>query len=107
MEKITIDNNVTLYPMPMVLVGTVVGGRPNFMAVGWVSRANYKPPMIAIALSKGHYTNEGIHAKKSFSVNIPGMNLIEKVDYCGLTSGKKQINQPSSPCFTVRWGMCP
>ena len=101
MQKIKIETNLSLYPMPMVLAGTVVGGRPNFMAVGWVSRVNYKPPMIAIALGKGHYTNEGVHAQKSFSVNIPGIDLIEKVDYCGLTSGKKV---DKSALFTVFHG---
>ena len=90
MTKIRIDNNGFVYPMPMVLVGTAISGRPNFMAVGWVSRVNFKPPMIAIALGKSHYTNEGIHAQKSFSVNVPAVDLIEKVDYCGLVSGRKK-----------------
>jgi flavin reductase (DIM6/NTAB) family NADH-FMN oxidoreductase RutF len=89
MGKITIDRNSFVYPMPMVLVGAVVDGKANFMAVGWVSRVNFNPPMIAIALGKFHYTNRGIHKNTAFSVNIPGMNLMEKVDYCGLVSGEK------------------
>ena len=32
--KQRIDSNVFLYPMPMVLAGSVVDGKPNFMAVG-------------------------------------------------------------------------
>jgi flavin reductase (DIM6/NTAB) family NADH-FMN oxidoreductase RutF len=44
------------YPMPMVVVGTMVEGRPNFMAVGWVTRVNFQPPLIAVALGKVHYT---------------------------------------------------
>ncbi|HBH86553.1 MAG TPA: flavin reductase family protein, partial [Syntrophaceae bacterium] len=49
MDKITIDKNSFVYPMPMVLAGAIVDGRANFMAVGWVSRVNSNPPMIAIA----------------------------------------------------------
>jgi len=75
--------------MPMVLVGSVVDKKANFMAVGWVSRVNFNPPMMAVALGKYHYSNTGIHKHKAFSVNIPGMELIKKVDYCGLVSGGK------------------
>jgi flavin reductase (DIM6/NTAB) family NADH-FMN oxidoreductase RutF len=88
MAKVTIDRNAFTYPMSMVIVGTLVNNRPNFMAVGWVTRVNFKPPMIAIALGKTHYTNSGIHASGIFSVNIPGIDLLEKVDYCGIVSGK-------------------
>jgi flavin reductase (DIM6/NTAB) family NADH-FMN oxidoreductase RutF len=90
MAKITIDENAFTYPMPMVVVGTLVNKRPNFMAVGWVTRVNFKPPMIAIALGKIHYTNSGIHISGAFSVNIPSTDLVEKVDYCGIVSGTKE-----------------
>jgi flavin reductase (DIM6/NTAB) family NADH-FMN oxidoreductase RutF len=89
MDKIKIDSGAAfLYPMPMVLVGSVVGGKVNFMAVGWVSRVNYKPPLFAIALGP-HYTNKGIDENGEFSINIPDVSLIEKTDYCGLVSGSK------------------
>jgi flavin reductase (DIM6/NTAB) family NADH-FMN oxidoreductase RutF len=55
MAKIEIEENAFPYPMPMVVLGTLVNGRPNFMAVGWVTRVNYQPPMIAVALGKSHY----------------------------------------------------
>ena len=101
MGKITIDRNAFVYPMPMVLVGAVVNEKANFMAVGWVSRVNFNPPMIAVALGKMHYTNKGIHKNKAFSVNIPGMDLMEKVDYCGLVSGEKS---DKSEVFDVFYG---
>jgi flavin reductase (DIM6/NTAB) family NADH-FMN oxidoreductase RutF len=88
MEKIKIDNNSFVYPMPMSLVGAVVDGKVNFMAVGWVSRVNFKPPMIGVALG-GHYTNKGIEEQREFSVNVPGISMIEKTDYCGLVSGSR------------------
>jgi flavin reductase (DIM6/NTAB) family NADH-FMN oxidoreductase RutF len=89
MSRIKISNNAFVYPMPMILAGTTIEGKPNFMAVGWVARVNHQPPMIGIALGKTHYTNVGIHRNKSFSVNVPGMDLIQEVDFCGLVSGKK------------------
>ena len=100
MEKIKIDNNAFIYPMPMAIVGSVVDGKANFMAVGWITRVNFKPPMIAIALGP-HHTNKGIEEHKVFSVNIPGVSLIEKTDYCGLVSGNKT---DKSEIFDVFYG---
>ena len=101
MNKIKIDNGAAfLYPMPMVLVGSGVGGKANFMAVGWVSRVNFKPALFAVALGP-HYTNTGIDENKAFSINIPDASLIEKTDYCGLVSGNRT---DKSDVFTVFYG---
>ncbi|MDK2974924.1 MAG: hypothetical protein PWP08_1295 [Methanofollis sp.] len=87
MEKIRIETNVFL-PMPVVLVGTVAGGRPNIMTAGWASRVNAEPPMIAIGINRAHATAEGIVENGSFSVNVPHAGMVEATDYCGLVSGK-------------------
>ena len=100
MEKIKIKNNAFVYPMPMVLIGAVVEGRFNFMPVGWISRVNHSPPMIAAAMGKHHYTNIGIHAHGEFSVNVPTLELLEVTDYCGLVSGKKQDKSGIFELFT-------
>lgn len=101
MNKIKIDSGAAfLYPMPMVLVGSVFERRPNFMAVGWVSRVNFKPPLFAIALGP-HHTNKGIDENRAFSINIPDVSLIEKTDYCGLVSGSKT---DKSEVFNVFYG---
>lgn len=101
MNKIKIDSSAAfLYPMPMVLVGSVFEGRANFMAVGWVSRVNFKPPLFAIALGP-HHTNKGIDENREFSINIPDGSLIEKTDYCGLVSGS---TTDKSKLFNVFYG---
>ena len=89
MKKIKISKNAFVYPMPMVVVGAIVDGKPNFMAVGWVSRVNNNPPMIAVALGKHHHTNKGISSNGVFTVNVPGKSLAVKTDYVGLISGAK------------------
>jgi flavin reductase (DIM6/NTAB) family NADH-FMN oxidoreductase RutF len=101
MEKVKIASNAFLYPMPMVLIGTMVKDKPNFMTVAWVSRVNYQPPMIAFASGNNHYTNSGIKENKVFSVNIPNRNLIKETDHCGLVSGK---NADKSKIFEVFYG---
>lgn len=88
MEKQQIHNNFFI-PMPVVLVGTQVSGKANFMTVGWCARANANPPMIVCGIGNHHYTPKGIMETKTFSVNIPSAGLLEKTDYCGLVSGEK------------------
>jgi flavin reductase (DIM6/NTAB) family NADH-FMN oxidoreductase RutF len=103
MDKVKIDSNAFVYPMPMVIVGALVGGKPNFMAVAWVARANFKPPMIMVALGD-HCTNTGIDANGAFSVNVPDVALMEKTDYCGIVSGRKV---DKSKLFDVFYGSLP
>lgn len=87
--------------MPVTLVGTIVGNRVNFTAVAWMSRVNRTLPMLAVAINKGHYTPEGIQEAKTFSVNIPTVNLLTETDYCGLVSGR---NIDKSKIFEVFFG---
>jgi flavin reductase (DIM6/NTAB) family NADH-FMN oxidoreductase RutF len=100
MEKQQIGNNFFI-PMPVVLVGTQVNGKDNFMAVGWCARVNGNPPMIACGIHNSHYTPQGIAETKTFSVNIPSSGLLEKTDYCGLVSGQKT---DKSKVFDVFYG---
>lgn len=100
MEKQQIGNNFFI-PMPVVLVGTQVNGKDNFMAVGWCARVNGNPPMIACGIANNHYTPKGMNTSKTFSVNIPSSDLLEKTDYCGIVSGK---NTDKSKVFRVFYG---
>jgi len=100
MEKQQIGNNFFI-PMPVVLVGTQVGGKDNFMTVGWCARANANPPMILCGIGNHHYTPKGIMETKTFSVNIPSSDLLEKTDYCGIVSGQKA---DKSQVFDVFFG---
>ena len=55
MMKINIEANTYIYPNPVTLVGTEVEGRANFMALGWVSRVNAKPPLVGIGVNRLHF----------------------------------------------------
>ena len=101
MEKIDIGKNGFIYPMPVALLGTNVEDKANFMALGWVMRANNNPPMLTAAVNKNHLTNKNIREIKTFSVNFPSMDLIEETDYCGLVSGKRT---DKSDLFEIYYG---
>ena len=101
MAKVKIPEQAFIYPMPMVLVGTRMGEKVNFMAVGWVTRVNHKPPLMMVAINKIHLTNEHIRNRGKFSVNIPHIELLEKTDCCGLVSGRKS---DKSKLFDIFYG---
>lgn len=101
MDKISIGTNVFVYPMPVVLVGVNADDRANFMAVGWITRVNGSPPMIAIGINKSHYSTDFIKKNKAFSINYPNQGLLEKTDYCGIVSGK---SEDKSRLFKVFYG---
>jgi flavin reductase (DIM6/NTAB) family NADH-FMN oxidoreductase RutF len=90
MVKTSFDLRTTAYPMPVVLVGADVGGKPNFMAVAWFSKVNSDPPMMMVAIGKRQYTGEGIVENGCFSVNLPGGDLVTETDYCGIVSGRAE-----------------
>jgi flavin reductase (DIM6/NTAB) family NADH-FMN oxidoreductase RutF len=100
-DKVNLGTNAFPYPMPMVVVGAVVDGKPNFMPCAWSNRVNPRPPLYLVALGKSHLTNEGIHEHGELSVNIPSRDLVEAVDYCGLNSGRQA---DKSGIFTATYG---
>jgi flavin reductase (DIM6/NTAB) family NADH-FMN oxidoreductase RutF len=89
MSKVTIGPRTLLYPMPTVLVGANVGGKPNFMAAAWCGIVNSSPAMISVSLQHQRYTLKGIEENKTFSINVPSIDLVKETDYCGMTSGAK------------------
>ena len=89
MKKINIDANTYVYPNPVTLVGVEVEGKANFMALGWISRVNSKPPLLGIGVNRAHYTAKGIQETKTFSINYLNAEMVEVADYCGIVSGKK------------------
>lgn len=101
MEKLKLGTQTLLYPMPTVLVGSMINHVPNFMTVAWCNIVSYKPPALAIAVQKSRYTLEGIKEEGVFSVNVPSTDLVERVDYCGIYSGKKK---DKSHIFEIFYG---
>ena len=101
MEKVKLGPQTLLFPMPAVLVGANVNEKPNFMTVAWCGIAAFKPPAVSLALRKDRYTLIGVNEKKAFSVNVASAGLAQKVDHCGIYSGK---NRDKSNVFDVFYG---
>jgi flavin reductase (DIM6/NTAB) family NADH-FMN oxidoreductase RutF len=87
MAKVKLAAGAFSYPMPVALVGATVEEKPNFMTVAWLSRVNYSPPYFAVAVGKKHRTTRGLEEHGTFSVNLPGRDLVVPIDYVGTHSG--------------------
>ena len=48
------------------------------------------PPTVGISVKKSRYSLEKIRELGEFTFNIPSADYFEKVDYCGLTTGRKR-----------------
>lgn len=79
--------NYPIGPFTMMVIGSVVDGKPNFLAAGAGGCVCHKP-MLEVSLNSGHCTTRGILETGYFSVNIPSVDLVKAVDYCGLVSAR-------------------
>ncbi|OGO36958.1 MAG: hypothetical protein A2147_09785 [Chloroflexi bacterium RBG_16_57_8] len=78
-----------LVAYPVVMVGSVVDGKPDFATVAWTGVAASTPPTISVALQHHRHSLKGIRHSMTFSVNIPSVDQVRETDYCGLVSGAK------------------
>lgn len=86
--KKNIGNALALYPTPLVVVGAMVDGKPNWLLVGHLGIIGHDHVMVS--LSSAHYTNKGIKATKKLSINIVDEAMLAKADHSGCVSGSKE-----------------
>jgi flavin reductase (DIM6/NTAB) family NADH-FMN oxidoreductase RutF len=76
-----------LEPGPVVLITTAFKGRQNIMAMSWYTMLEFVPPLIGCVVSNRNYSFRLLKATKECVINIPTVELAEKVVGCGNTSG--------------------
>jgi flavin reductase (DIM6/NTAB) family NADH-FMN oxidoreductase RutF len=103
MDKVTKGPQTWLFPLPALLVGTMINGKPNFMTAAWGSIANAEPPMLCVAIRQSRYTRKGIKQGGAFSVNVASASQARQVDFCGIESGTK-VDKAAQCGFTVFYG---
>ena len=97
--KIELGAKNCLYPLPTVLVGALVNGKPNYTTIAHVGIMDLES--VSLSMNKHHYTNAGIKTNKTFSINMPSTKLVKETDYCGLVSGK---NNEKADLFKTYYG---
>ena len=101
MDKVAIEKNLFCLPWTQTILGTHLAGKVNFMALDWLTRVNYSPPMLGICVNKQHASHTAILETGEFSVNVPTIDMVEITEYVGLVSGK---HVDKSKLFEVFYG---
>ncbi len=76
-----------LEPGPVVLVTTARGGRSNVMPMSWYTMMEFEPPLVGCVISNRNYSFGVLKATKECVINIPTVEIAEKVVGCGNVSG--------------------
>lgn len=77
-----------LEPGPVVLITTAYKEQFNIMAMSWHTMMEFEPPIVGCVISEKNYTFNILKATKECVINIPTVDLAEKVVGCGNTSGR-------------------
>lgn len=88
-KKVDFKGSVILNPVPVVLITSRnKEGKDNVFTVAWVGTVCTKPPMLSISIRPERLSYEYIKESMEFTVNLPSADLVKKVDYCGVRSGR-------------------
>lgn len=90
MAKKNIGKSFNIYPMPVVIVGSIVDGKPNFMTAAWITKLHSDPPLVGVALGVRQHTAKGIRQTGQFSISFPSVDQVVLTDYCGLVHGYEE-----------------
>ncbi len=101
MKKPIKNKSLFCLPGTQTILGTHLAGKVNFMALGWLTRVNFNPPMLGICVNKNTASHAAILATGEFSINVPTVQMVEITDYVGLVSGK---TVDKSELFEVFYG---
>jgi flavin reductase (DIM6/NTAB) family NADH-FMN oxidoreductase RutF len=76
-----------LYPVPVVIIGTEIQGKPNYITIANIGIIDYTT--LSISIGKGQYSSQGIKENMTLSINIPDENMVARTDYVGMVSGAR------------------
>jgi len=77
-----------LEPGPVVLVTTARNGVPNVMTMSWHMMMEFEPPLVGCIISNRSYSFGLLKATRECVINIPTVEIADKVVGCGNTSGE-------------------
>ena len=79
-----------IFPVPASLVVSGVEDDANIITIAWIGIASSTPPTIGISVKNTRHSLGLIRKTGEFTVNMPTASIFKKVDYCGITTGRKR-----------------
>lgn len=77
-----------LEPGPVLLLATAGKDRPDVMAMSWQMPVEFEPPLVACVLGPSDYSYGLLRKNRECTLNIPTVELAEKVVAVGNCSGR-------------------
>jgi len=78
----------TKYPEQLIItIAKDKDGKANPMTMGWTMITSGNPPMMAVSMSKGHYTTQGIKQSKCFTIVYPSSEMADAALFFGTHTG--------------------
>ncbi len=89
-NKVTKKPSTVLFPVPTVLVTSCLEGyAPNIITIAWTGILNSEPPVVYVSVRPGdRHSHKLIKESGEYVINIPSVEQVKAVDYCGTVSGK-------------------
>ena len=79
----------TRYPEQVVIaIAKDKNGRPNPLTLGWTMLASGDPPIMLIAVYKGHYSIAALRHSKCFTLSYPSSKMADAALFFGSHSGR-------------------
>lgn len=72
----------------VILVSSAYKDKSNIITLAWNMPLSGKPPLLGISIAKTHLSSELIEKAEEFIVNVPSLELLDKLVYCGTHSGR-------------------
>lgn len=86
--KREVNVSTHLAPVPAVMVSCGDMDRSDIVTIAWAGTVNSEPPMLSISVRRSRYSYALIRESGEFVVNLVDRALLEKMDGCGVVSGR-------------------
>ena len=86
--KKNLGATLALYPVPLVVVGAMISGKPTWTLVAHAGTVAHSHLMLSLV--KAHYINRAIRESKTLSVNVVDESWLKEADRMGIVSGHKE-----------------
>lgn len=87
-----------LGPRPIVVVGTVRGGRANFTPAAFCAPLSYDPPLVALGLKPTSWGCQTLEETGRCTLSTVGAEGADAVLWCGSRSGRDTDKSGGFPC---------
>ena len=82
-------SNRLINPGGVILVTSSYKDKANIITLAWHTPISRDPAILGIAIAKSHFSYELIQKSEEFIINIPNVDLLKQVVYCGSIRGDK------------------